>query len=96
MENQPFDSLLSDVAKHFATPRDILVEPALTRPQKVKLLEQWDYDMQLMLTASEESMTNNNSHKAGAVAERIRELRKLRAELGAAHDPEAAGPGKVA
>lgn len=96
MEKHDFDSLLADVAKHFATPDDVMQSTNLTRSQKVKLLEQWDYDMQLLLTASDESMTSNDGGKSGAVAEWITELRKIRAQLGAAHDPEAAGPGKVA
>jgi hypothetical protein len=96
METPTFDSMSMDVAKHFATPKDILVDQTLTRSQKIKLLQQWDYDMQLLLAASDESMTNSDVSKAGAVAERIRALRLALAELGAAHDPEASGPAKVA
>ncbi|HEX9449084.1 MAG TPA: hypothetical protein VF920_13935 [Dongiaceae bacterium] len=96
MEKHAFEAMLTDVATHFATPRDILVNKELSRPQKLKLLQQWDYDMQLLLAASDENMPNTDDSKSGAVAERIAELRRVLSELGAAHDPEAAGPSKVA
>jgi hypothetical protein len=96
MDKQVFDAMLTDVAAHFTTPREVQRHTDLSRPQKLKLLQQWDYDMQLLLAASDESMTSSDTSKSGAVAERIAELRRVQAELGAAHDPEAAGPGKVA
>ena len=95
MDKKTFETMLTDVAKHFATPQEIVMDQALTRPQKLKLLEQWDYDMQLLLTASEENMPNTNRSEGGQVAVCIADLRKAMADLGAAHDPEAAGPGKV-
>lgn len=95
MEKKSFEDMLTDVGKHFAKPRDIVADDRLTRPQKLKLLEQWDYDMQLLLTASEENMPSNDGSSSGNVAENVKELRKAMADLGAAHDPDAAGPGKV-
>jgi hypothetical protein len=95
MDNKTYESMLADVAKHFGKPHDIVVDDRFNRPQKVKLLEQWDYDMQLLLTASEENMPSADGSSSGKVAEQVKELRKAMAELGAAHDPDAAGPGKV-
>ena len=96
MDKKTFEGMMTDVAKHFATPQALLEDQDLTRPQKLKLLEQWDYDMQLLLTASEENMPSPDGSQSGQVAVRIADLRRVLAELGAAHDPEAAGPGKVA
>jgi len=96
MEKKTFESMMVDVGKNFAKPRDIVADETLSRPQKLKLLEQWDYDMQLLLTASEENMPSNDGSSSGDVAERIKDLRAAMADLGAAHDPDAAGPGKVA
>lgn len=95
MDNKTYEGMLTDVAKHFKKPHDIVVDDRFTRPQKVKLLEQWDYDMQLLLTASEENMPSGDGGSTGAVAEQVKELRKAMTELGAAHDPDAVGPGKV-
>ena len=95
MDKKSFDGMQTDVAKHFAKVQDLVDDENLTRPQKVKLLEQWDYDMQLLLTASEENMPNSDSGSSGKVAETIKQLRQALTDLGAAHDPDAAGPGKV-
>ena len=95
MDNKTYESMLTDVAKHFAKPHDVVVDDRFTRAQKVKLLEQWDYDMQLLLTASEENMPSGDGSESGKVAEQVKELRKAMTELGVAHDPDAAGPGKV-
>jgi hypothetical protein len=95
MEARHFDPLLTDVAKHFARPRDILADERFTRQQKLKLLEQWDYDLQLLMTASEENMPSGDDNSSGQTGEQVAELRQALADLGAPHDPEAVGPGKV-
>src|SRR5215813_10417467 len=95
MEARHFEPLLSDVAKYFGRPRDILGDQRLTRQQKLKLLEQWDYDLQLLMTASEENMPSGDSNATGQASDQMTELRQALSELGAPHDPEAAGPSKV-
>lgn len=95
MEARHFEPLLTDVAKHFDRPRDIQADERFTREQKLKLLEQWDYDLQLLLTASEENMPSGDTGTTGKTSEQVTELRHVLAELGAPHDPEAVGPGKV-
>lgn len=95
MEARHFEPLLTDVAKHFAKPGDILGDDRFTRQQKLKLLEQWDYDLQLLLTASEENMPSGDSSASGKVSEQVVELRHVLSELGAPHDPEAVGPAKI-
>ncbi|HWT98666.1 MAG TPA: hypothetical protein VN229_13660 [Terriglobales bacterium] len=95
MEARHFEPLLTDVAKHFGRPQDILADERFTRQQKLKLLEQWDYDLQLLMTASEENMPSGDDTSSGRTSEQVTELRQVLIELGAPHDPEAVGPGKV-
>jgi len=95
MEARHFEPLLTDVAKHFGRPQDILADGRFTRQQKLKLLEQWDYDLQLLMTASDENMPSGDSAATGKTSEQVTELRQVLTELGAPHDPEAAGPSKV-
>lgn len=95
MEQTDFEALLPDVAQHFGEPRNILADKRLTREQKLKLLEQWDYDLQLLMTASEENMPSGDGSATGKASEQLTELRHVLAELGAPHNPEGVGPGKV-
>ncbi|MET1026934.1 MAG: hypothetical protein ABWY00_07190 [Dongiaceae bacterium] len=94
MQKTQFEEMLVDVGKYFKSPDELISSGDLTRPQKLKLLEQWDYDMQLLLTASEENMTGSTDSTA-ASAHKVTEIRKALSDLGAEHDPEATGPGKV-
>jgi len=95
MEKQQFEEMLADVGKHFSSPDALIAASDLTRPQKLKLLEQWDYDMQLLLTASEENMTGGGTDATATSADQVTQIRNAMKELGAEHDPEATGPGKV-
>ena len=87
-----YEEMLGDVAAHFASPADIVDAPDLGRDRKIALLKQWDYDLQLLLTASEENMPGDSS---GDTAEMIRKVHKALATLGVKPDPQKAGPGKV-
>lgn len=85
-----FDKLSADVASHFARPADIVRAPDLSHEQKVKLLHQWDYDLQLLLTATEENMPGSEN-----TAERVRDVHKALAELGEAPEEQAPQSSKV-
>jgi hypothetical protein len=91
-DNEAYEKMLADVAAHFASPADIVDAPALARDRKIALLKQWDYDLQLLLTASEENMLGDS---LGDTAEKIRQVHKALATLGVRPDPQKAGPGKV-
>jgi hypothetical protein len=93
MDQQSFEKLLADVAKHFATPEALLAAGNLTRAQKLALLRQWEYDLQLLLVATEENMTGDAP--PGDNAERIRQLHAAAARLGARLDSEASGAAKT-
>ena len=86
----PFDELCADVASHFAKPADIVRDPGLAHEQKVKLLRQWDYDLQLLLTATEENMPGSEN-----TAEKVRDVHKALAELGESSESQAPQSSKV-
>ena len=95
MDQMRFDDMLGDVAKYFKRPADIVDDGDLTKQQKCKLLQQWDYDLQLLLTASEENMTGGGTNATAATADTLTELRNALKDLGVERDPDATGPAKV-
>lgn len=50
------DSIIKDPGKHFAEPRDVLSDRALSRKEKKRILESWALDAQLLAVAEEENM----------------------------------------
>ena len=96
MQEKAFEAAMLDVAKAYGSPAQLLADDDLTRAQKLKLLQQWDYDLGLLLVAAEENMTGPG---ASVTAERMRSVRDAIKRLGVATDPEdphAAANGKVA
>lgn len=92
MPKQDFDAAMQDAAKAFGSPAELLAADNLDRMQKLKLLQQWDYDLGLMLVAGEENMTGPGSN---ATSEKLRAVRDAIARLGAEKDPEKSSTGKV-
>lgn len=96
MDKQDFDKALLDVSKIFDAPEDICHHPDLTREQKLKLLQQWEYDLQLLMVAAEENMSSqDNTNEPGQTSELIQRIHKLVAQMGAKADPEKGGPAKA-
>lgn len=90
MPGKPLDELIANVSSHFKTPAEIVQAPDLSHAEKVKLLSQWDYDLQLMLTATDENMPGTDS-----AAEKIRLVHKAMAELGEGPEVQAPQSSKV-
>lgn len=86
MDQRSFETLLTDVSKHFATPAALAEAKDLTREQKLALLRQWEYDLHLLQVATEENMTGDAP--PGTNAEKIRQVHEAAARLGARLDPE--------
>lgn len=84
MEAKRFNEVQKDVAANFATPGAILGDSDLEPGQKVKLLQQWEYDLRQMLVASEENMTDQTAAQ-GSSAELLRKVRKALSALEEAH-----------
>jgi hypothetical protein len=96
MDKQDFEKALLDVSKVFDSPEDICHHADLTREEKLKLLQQWEYDLQLLLVAAEENMpSQGKSSEPGKTAELVQRIHKIVAQMGAEADPEKSGPAKA-
>jgi hypothetical protein len=54
-------------SKFFKTPHDVLIEPELSRQDKIEILRQWEIDARLLAVADEENMSEGESSHLGAV-----------------------------
>lgn len=95
INNARFEHAMTDVAKVYDQPSDIVAAGDLSHQQKVKLLRQWEFDLRENLVASEENMTAETKPE-GTSAELLRGVRKALLAMGA-DDPknEAAAPTKT-
>src|SRR5215510_13600146 len=95
MNNARVEDALTDVAKVFADPKEIIGSNDLSHQQKVKLLRQWEFDLRENLVASEENMTAETKEE-GHSAELLRGVRKALISMGAVdHKDESAAPTKT-
>jgi hypothetical protein len=67
-----FESTCSDVVRSFSHPEDIGASRELSAEQKVKLLQEWEYDLRLMQVAADENMIASQSTGALELFGRIR------------------------
>lgn len=81
------DQALLDPASVFDTPEALLLNPDLSREQKIEVLRRWEYDASEISVAVEEGMPDGD----GDLLQRI--LHAL-GELSAAIDGEKTGPTK--
>lgn len=88
-----FDDALKNIDKVFETPRAILASPDFDRTEKIKLLQNWDYDVRLRLVASEENMTGIEPQ--GTNSERLREIGEALEALGVVADDKGTGSSKT-
>lgn len=96
MDKHDFEKAQLDVSKVFGSPEDLCRQPDLTREQKLKLLQQWEYDLQLLLVAAEENMpAQAKSNESDKTADLVQRIHKLVAQMGAEADPEKGGPAKA-
>ncbi len=68
-----FERALGNANVVFKHPRDVLEAKDLTRDQQVKILQEWDYDLGLMMVATEENMAGPNSGESGELRVAVRE-----------------------
>lgn len=81
------DKALVDPALVFKAPEEVLADNELSREQKIKILQRWEYDVRELQVAEEEGMEGPQSVTLDVV------LRALRA-LGAPADTERSAPTK--
>ena len=70
----------------FATPWDVAKAEGLAFAQKVRLLQEWEYDQRLLMVASEENMPSPMTARASEILQMIH---AVLAELGAEHSQNA-------
>jgi len=78
--------------RSFRRPADVLDAGTIARPEKIRLLQQWETDLRLLLVASEENMSGDGQ---GEVAERLRQVRAALEELGVEASDQAGVPNKA-
>jgi len=91
MVAQDIGHLMGDVALHFKHPDEITSNKDFSRQQKIKLLRQWEHDLQLLLVASEENMTGPGPSQ-GDTAETLKVVVEALVDLEAERP---VGPAKV-
>ncbi len=77
-----FDSALKDPASCFERPSEILEHDEFTRDQKLKILQQWEYDVLQREVATEENMPSPSTSPP-----RLAEIKKALDALGEDGDP---------
>jgi len=53
-------TIIKDPVKHFATPREVVIDPRFTTDEKLRILESWALDAQLLSQAEDENMTGKD------------------------------------
>jgi hypothetical protein len=81
------DKALVDPALVFKAPEEVVADNELSREQKIKILQRWEYDVRELQVAEEEGMEGPQPVTLDVV------LRALRA-LGAPADTERSAPTK--
>lgn len=70
------ETIIKDPVKHFAAPRDVVADPALTREEKRRILDSWALDAQLLAVAEEENMAGKDRPGLREVKLALLELEK--------------------
>lgn len=71
---------IQDPAAMFATPEAVVAHPALSREDKIKILESWKVDATLLMTAEQENM--ESVMPQGSAAEKLRLIAKAADKIG--------------
>jgi hypothetical protein len=74
------ETIIKDPSRHFRAPRDVVADRALTHDEKLRILNSWALDAQLLAVAEEENM-------AGKDRPGLREVKLALLELENSADP---------
>ena len=55
-EKPEIEAIMKDPVKHFATPRDVVMDARFSTGEKRRILDSWALDAQLLSVAEEENM----------------------------------------
>lgn len=72
-----FDRAMRDPKSCFDEPHDVVADDSLSKDQKVKILQQWEYDARELSVAEEENMaahSGDESNKLNRIQKALREL----------------------
>lgn len=87
---QRFERALGKIKTEFDSPAAIANATDLKHDEKIKLLKEWDYDLRLMMVASEENMPAETTRADTKVADELQEVSKCLSQLGANEKTEGA------
>ncbi len=87
----PLERVQEKAKLAYPSPGDIVAAKDLTREQKIKTLQDWEYDLKLMMVATEENMPG--PERQGDTSERLKKVQAALEQLG--HTDTPATPTKV-
>ncbi len=82
-----FERACANVKAEFDSPAAVVSATDLKREEKIKLLQEWDYDLRLRMVASEENMPAANMGADVRVGDQLQEVSRCLTELGANPSP---------
>lgn len=74
MTHNHFETVLSDPARHYNEPREVLVDEHLTQLEKVEVLQEWQQEALALCRADEENMAKDQSTMLSRVNQALAEL----------------------
>ena len=77
------ESAISDPTRHYARPMDVVHDDSLDAEQKLKILESWKKDAELLSTAQDENMSGGERPQLQDVSLALIELQQERSSLNA-------------
>jgi len=77
------ESAISDPTRHYARPMDVVHDDSLEAEEKLKILESWKKDAELLSTAQDENMSGGERPQLQDVSLALTELQRERGSLNA-------------
>lgn len=76
----PLDRVQEKARLAYPSPTDVVAAKDLSREQKIKTLKEWEYDLKLMMVATEENMPG--PERQGDTSERLKKIQAALDQLG--------------
>ena len=75
------ESAIADPTRHYARPMDVVHDESLDTEEKLKILESWKKDAELLSTAQDENMSGGERPQLQDVSLALTELERKRGSL---------------
>lgn len=72
-----YEKALLDPTSVYRTPMEVVTDRMLTKEQKIKVLQQWEYDAKELQTAEEENMVELTEEKGSMLSRVLEALHSL-------------------